>query len=69
MSIARVMSIYLSFISGGIATLVTAASGDNLIVVFYFRDPKLGTQISSDAMMLHLVTEQFGSWFPLIILG
>ena len=67
-SIDRVMSIYLYFISVGIAIRVTAASGDDLLVVFPFRYPNFCPKIYSTSMVLSLVTGQFGSWFLFIIL-
>ena len=42
-SVSRVMSIYISFISVGVANLVATAAGDVILFVFPFSYPKLGT--------------------------
>ena len=63
------MFVYRSFISGGISILGVAAAGDDNFLIFPFRDTKLGPKIYSATMMLSLVTSQFGSWFPLIIIN
>ena len=47
----RVMFMYLYFISGGIAIRVAITAGDAIIVVFPFRHPKFGPNMSSDTMM------------------
>ena len=61
------MFLYIYFISGGIKIHVVITYGDDLLVVFPFRDPKSGPNMSSSAMMLSLVTDKFGSLLKLII--
>ena len=61
MYIDKVISICVSFISGGIVTLVTTDAGDVFLVVLRFRDPTLGPKIYSYAMMSSLVTGTFGN--------
>ena len=68
-SIDRVISVYISFISGVIATLVTTSTGDIVLILFPFRYPKLGTNIYSSYMMSSLVTGKFGSRFTFTIIG
>ena len=64
MLIDRVMFVYISFILGGILILDAAVADDDVLVVFPFRDTKLGPKIYSAAMMLSLVTGNFFSLLP-----
>ena len=64
-SIYWMISIYLTFISYGIAVLVATADDESLLVLLNFRCLKLVPKIYSSDMMLSLVTRKFGSWFLL----
>ena len=66
-SIYRVVFVYLSFIPGGIDTLVTTDTVDDILVVLTFRDPKLVHNISSASMISYMSNGKFGICFPLII--
>ena len=61
MSIDRVISIYLFFLSGGITTLVAIVPGDDPLIVLNFRFHKLGPKISSADIMLSLVSGKYDS--------
>ena len=68
MSIDIFISIYISFISGSISTLVTEAAVYFLLVVFPFRGDNLGKNIYSDSIILYPFTRQFVTLFQSVIL-